>query len=395
MTQAFLSDITETLTQIDAEGLTKRERLISSPQGGEISVGGRDMINLCANNYLGLANHPDLIAAAKNAMDDHGFGMASVRFICGTQDIHRDLEKRLAGFLGKDDSILFAACFDANGGLFEPLLGPQDAIISDALNHASIIDGVRLCKAKRYRFANSDMDDLETQLRAAQTEGARHIMIATDGVFSMDGYLANLPDITALAQEYNALVMVDDCHATGFMGPKGAGTPAHFGVDVDILTGTLGKALGGAIGGYIAGPQLVIDLLRQRARPYLFSNSLPPAIVSAGIEAIRLVEEGDALRAQLFENASYWRAGLATLGFELLQGEHPIIPVMLGDAQLAQDMATRLFDEGVYVSGFFFPVVPRGQARIRTQMNAALSRSELDRALAAFEIAGKAVGVLS
>ena len=395
MTQAFLSHVNDTLTQIEAEQLTKRERLISSPQGGKITANGKAVINLCANNYLGLANHPDLITAAKTAMDSNGFGMASVRFICGTQDLHRDLEKRLAQFLGKDDSILFAACFDANGGLFEPLLGPEDAIISDALNHASIIDGIRLCKAKRYRYANSDMADLEEKLKAAKADGARFIMIATDGVFSMDGYLANLPEITKLAKKYDALVMVDDCHATGFMGPKGQGTPAHFGVDVDILTGTLGKALGGSIGGYIAGPQSIIDLLRQRARPYLFSNSLPPAIVAAGIEAIRLVEEGDALRAQLFDNAAYWRAGLEGLGFELLAGEHPIIPVMLGEAHLAQAMAARLFDEGVYVSGFFFPVVPRGQARIRTQMNAALTKDDLDRALSAFEIAGKAVGVLS
>jgi len=394
MSQAFLSHITETLTRIEADGLMKRERLITSPQGGEITVGDRQVINLCANNYLGLADHPDLIAAATTAMDEHGFGMASVRFICGTQDIHRALEQRLARFLNKDDAILFAACFDANGGLFEPLLGPEDAIISDALNHASIIDGVRLCKAKRYRYANSDMDDLRSQLAQARADGARHIMIATDGVFSMDGYLANLPAITALAREFEALVMVDDCHATGFMGPNGAGTPDHFGLDVDILTGTLGKALGGAIGGYIAGPQPVIDLLRQRARPYLFSNSLPPAIAAAGIEAIRLVKQGADLRAQLFENARYWRAGLAALGFDLLPGDHPIIPVMLGDAKLAQAMATRLFDEGVYVSGFFFPVVPHGQARIRTQMNAALTRDELDRALAAFEVAGKATGVL-
>lgn len=394
MTHAYLDHITETLAQIEADGMMKRERMITSPQGAQISVGQREVINLCANNYLGLADHPDLIAAAKSAMDPRGFGMASVRFICGTQDIHRELEQKLAAFLGKDDSILFAACFDANGGLFEPLLGPEDAVVSDALNHASIIDGIRLCKAKRYRYANSDMTDLEGQLQLARAEGARFILIATDGVFSMDGTLANLSDINNLAEKYDAMVMVDDCHATGFMGPKGVGTPTHAGVDVDILTGTLGKALGGAIGGYIAGPQPVIDLLRQRARPYLFSNSLPPSIVAAGIKALELVENGDELRARLFENAAYWRAGLEKLGFDLLPGEHPIIPVMLGEAQLAQDMAARLFEEGVFVSGFFFPVVPRGQARIRTQMNAALTREDLDRALKAFEVAGKACGVI-
>ncbi|WP_170386838.1 glycine C-acetyltransferase [Ruegeria atlantica] len=394
MADAFLSHITDTLAQIEAEGLYKRERMITSPQGGEITVGDRKVINLCANNYLGLADHPALIEAATNTMGPKGFGMASVRFICGTQDIHRELEQKLAKFLNKDDAILFAACFDANGGLFEPLLGPEDAIISDSLNHASIIDGVRLCKAKRYRYMNNDMSDLEAWLKQAREDGARHIMIATDGVFSMDGYLANLPKIRELADKYDAIVMVDDCHATGFMGPNGAGTSDHFGVDVDILTGTLGKALGGAIGGYIAGPQPVIDLLRQRARPYLFSNSLPPSIVAAGLEAIRLVEEGDMLRAQLFGNAKYWRAGLEKLGFDLLPGEHPIIPVMLGEATLAQDMASRLFDEGVYVSGFFFPVVPRGQARIRTQMNAALTKDELDRALAAFGKVGKELGVI-
>lgn len=394
MTQKFLNHISKTLETINADGLMKRERSITSPQGSHISVGQHQVINLCANNYLGLADHPDLIKAAQNAMDDRGFGMASVRFICGTQDIHRELEKELATFLNKDDAILFAACFDANGGLFEPLLGPEDAIISDSLNHASIIDGVRLCKAKRYRYLNSDMNDLEAWLKQARADGVRHIMIATDGVFSMDGYLANLPEITRLAKKYDAMVMVDDCHATGFMGPNGAGMPDHYGLDVDILTGTLGKALGGAIGGYIAGPQPVIDLLRQRARPYLFSNSLPPSIVAAGIEAIKLVKAGASLRTQLFENARYWRAGLESLGFDLLPGEHPIIPVMLGEAQLAQDMATKLFDEGVYVSGFFFPVVPRGQARIRTQMNAALTRDQLDKALAAFGKVGKELGVI-
>ena len=394
---AFLTHLQDMLRGIDAEGLTKRERLIISPQGTWVRMQGADrpLLNLCANNYLGLADHPALIAAAKQAMDDHGFGMASVRFICGTQDLHRALERRIADYLQTDDSILFAACFDANGGLFEPLLGPEDAVISDALNHASIIDGIRLCKARRYRYANADMTDLEAQLKQARADGARFILIATDGVFSMDGTLAPLPGIVALAQRYGALTMVDDCHATGFIGPQGRGTPAHAGVRVDILTGTLGKALGGALGGYVAGPQPVIDLLRQRARPYLFSNALPPAIVAAALAALDLVEAADDLRTQLFANAAYWRAGLADAGFALLPGEHPIIPVMLGEARLAQAMAADLYGRGVHVSGFFFPVVQKGQARIRTQMNARLTRDDLDVALDAFRAAGKATGVLA
>ena len=399
MSDAFLTRVTETLDGIRAEGLYKVEHPIISTQAGHIKVGpdGREMLNLCANNYLGLADHPALIAAAKSALDGHGYGMASVRFICGTQDLHRALEARLADYLKKDDAILFAACFDANGGLFEPLLGPEDAIISDALNHASIIDGIRLCKAKRYRYANADMDDLEAQLKAARADGARSIMIATDGVFSMDGYLAPLPRIAALAKAYDAVVMVDDCHATGFMGPQGRGTPHHFGVedDIAILTGTLGKALGGAIGGYIAGPQPVVDLLRQRARPYLFSNALPPAVCAASITAIDLIERSDGLRTQLVSNAAHWRAGLTDLGFDLLPGEHPIIPVMLGDARLSQEMARALFDLGIYVAGFFFPVVPKRRARIRTQMNARLTTADLDRALEAFGKAGRQVGAIS
>ena len=391
---AFLDHIAHTLGGIEADGLLKRERLITGAQGAHVQVAGRQMLNLCANNYLGLADDPRLIAAAKAAMDGHGFGMASVRFICGMQDIHRQLETRLAQFLGQDDSILFAACFDANGGLFEPLLGPEDAVISDALNHASIIDGIRLCKARRYRYANSDMADLEAQLKQARADGARFILIATDGVFSMDGFYARLPEIRALADAYGALVMVDDCHATGFTGPEGRGTPARAGVAVDLLTGTLGKALGGALGGYIAGPQPVIDLLRQRARPYLFSNALPPAVVGAALVALDIVEAADDLRAQLAANADHWRKGLTAAGFTLLPGSHPIIPVMLGDARLAQAMAADLFQRGVHVAPFFFPVVPKGQARIRTQMNAALTRADLDFALDAFAAAGKVTGVL-
>jgi glycine C-acetyltransferase len=395
MTTAFLDHLRQTLDGIDADGLMKRERALSGPQGAHVTMDGRPMLNLCANNYLGLADDPRLVAAAKRAMDEDGFGMASVRFICGTAERHRRLETRLADFLGMEDAILFAAAFDANGGLFEPLLGPEDAVMSDALNHASIIDGIRLSKARRFRYANNDLHDLETQLKIARAEGARHILIATDGVFSMDGYLADLPGLRRLADAWGALIMVDDCHATGFMGPQGRGTPAHHGVQVDILTGTLGKALGGALGGYVAGPQPVIDLLRQRARPYLFSNALPPAITGAGLAALDIVEAADDLRTRLFDNAAYWRQGLQAAGFRLLPGQHPIVPVMTGDAVLAQAMAADLGRRGVHVAGFFFPVVPKGQARIRTQMNARLTRDDLNFALDAFAEAGKTTGVLT
>ena len=402
MNTDFESYLQDTLSDINSAGLLKQERTLTSAQSALISVTGDtsqqdEVINLCANNYLGLANHPALISAAKTAMDDFGYGMASVRFICGTHELHKTLEHQLAEFLEKDDAILFAACFDANGGLFEPLLGPEDAIVSDSLNHASIIDGIRLCKAKRYRYKNSNMNDLESQLKKAKADGARFIMIATDGVFSMDGYMANLPSITTLAEQYDALLMVDDCHATGFIGPSGKGTPDHFGVNakVDVLTGTLGKALGGAIGGYIAGSQSIIDVLRQRARPYLFSNALPPSVLAASIEALRLVQDGDDLRKRLFENTVYWREGLENLGFTLTPGNHPIIPIMLGDAKLAQQFANHVYEQGVFVSGFFYPVVPKGSARIRTQMSAGLTLADLDRALNAFKKAGKELGVLT
>tara|TARA_R110000868_G_scaffold56830_2_gene176054 strand:+ start:2927 stop:4129 length:1203 start_codon:yes stop_codon:yes gene_type:complete len=400
MSAAFYSDLTAELKQIEADGLYKRERIITSEQFSEIDVtsegSSHHVINFCANNYLGLANRPELIEAAKSTLDSHGFGLASVRFICGTQDIHKQLEAKIAEFTGCEDAILYAAAFDANGGVFEPLLGEQDGIISDALNHASIIDGVRLCKAKRYRYANSDMADLETQLKQARADGCRHVLIVTDGVFSMDGYIAKLAEIVALAKKYDALTMVDDCHSHGFMGARGRGTPEHCGVfgEIDIITGTLGKALGGAMGGFTAGRQEVIDMLRQRSRPYLFSNSLAPAIVGASLKALDMVADGDALRARLFDNAKRFRAGMAEAGFDLLPGEHPIIPVMLGDAKLAQDMASKLMGEGVYVTGFFFPVVPKGKARIRTQMSAAHTPEMIDRAVAAFTKVGKELGVI-
>jgi glycine C-acetyltransferase len=392
---SMLADISAELDAIRAQSLWKTERPILGHQSAHIAVaGGREVLNFCANNYLGLADHPALIAAAKAAMDSHGLGMASVRFICGTSDLHEALERRIASYLGMDDSILFAACFDANGAVFEPLFGEPDAIVSDALNHASIIDGIRLSKARRYRFANGDMDDLERQLKEARGAGARRVIVVTDGVFSMDGYFARLADIRRLADAHDALVMVDDCHATGFIGPQGRGTPHRAGVKVDVLTGTLGKALGGSAGGYIAAAQPIVDLMRQRARPYLFSNALPPAIVGAALRAIDMAEQGDDLRARLFDNARRFRAGMAKAGFTLLPGEHPIVPVMLGEAKLAQDMAASLYARGIYVTGFFFPVVPKGQARIRTQMSAAHSTADVDAAIAAFTEAGHELRIL-
>jgi glycine C-acetyltransferase len=391
---AFLDHIRSTLSEIEAAGLYKRERQITGPQGGRVDVGGRQMVNLCANNYLGLADHPEIVAAAAEGLERYGFGVASVRFICGTLDLHRELEQATAKYLGKDDAILFAACFDANGGLFETLLGPDDAIISDALNHASIIDGVRLSKAKRYRYATSDMDDLETQLKQADGDGARFKLIVTDGVFSMDGYVAKLPEIRALADRYGAIIAVDDCHATGHLGPKGKGTGALTGAEIDIVTGTFGKTLGGAMGGFIAATQPVIDLLRQRARPYLFSNALAPAVVAGSLKALEIAEAADDRRKKLMGHTQRFREAMTQAGFDLLPGRTPIIPVMLGDAKLAQQMAAALDKRGVYVAGFFYPVVPQGKARIRTQLSAALSFSDVTTAVEAFTDAGKELGII-
>lgn len=398
MREDFYKQLTSQLETARAEGLFKEERIITSAQNADITVAdGSHVINFCANNYLGLANHPQLIEAAKQGMDKHGFGMASVRFICGTQDSHKELEGKLAEFLGTDDAILYSSCFDANGGLFETLLGPEDAIISDALNHASIIDGVRLCKAQRYRYANNDMQELETRLKEARAAGARHVMIATDGVFSMDGVIANLQGVCDLADKYNALVMVDDSHAVGFVGANGRGTHEYCDVmdRVDIITGTLGKALGGASGGYTAGRKEVIEWLRQRSRPYLFSNSLAPAIVSASIKVLEMLASGEDLRERLWSNARLFREKMSAAGFTLAGADHAIIPVMLGEAVVAQNFARELQKEGIYVTGFFYPVVPKGQARIRTQMSAAHTPEQIERAVDAFTRIGKQLGVIA
>ncbi|AAM40249.1 glycine C-acetyltransferase [Xanthomonas campestris] len=385
------------LESIQSQGLFKSERIITGPQSAQITLAdGRSVLNFCANNYLGLADHPDIIQAAKDALDTHGFGMASVRFICGTQDLHKQLERTIADFFGTEDTILYAACFDANGGLFEPLLGEHDAIISDALNHASIIDGVRLCKAKRFRYANCDMADLETQLQAADAAGCKTKLITSDGVFSMDGFIAPLDEITALARKYNALVHIDECHATGFLGATGRGSAEVKGVmdQIDIFTGTLGKAMGGALGGFTTAKREVIELLRQRSRPYLFSNSLPPHVVAAGIKAFEMLDAAGELRTQLVENTRYFRERMTAAGFDVKPGVHPISPVMLYDAPLAQRFAERLLEEGIYAIGFFFPVVPKGQARIRTQISAAHTREQLDQAIDAFTRIGHELKVI-
>lgn len=397
MSQTFIKHLQSEISDVHDAGLYKAERIITSAQQAEVEVSsGAHVLNFCANNYLGLANHPDLIAAAKAGLDDHGFGMASVRFICGTQDIHKTLEQKLSEFLGMEDTILYSSCFDANAGLFETLLGPEDAIISDALNHASIIDGVRLCKAKRFRYANNDMVELESQLQAANEAGARFKLIATDGVFSMDGVIANLQGICDLADKYDAMVMVDDSHAVGFIGEQGRGTHEHCGVmdRVDIITGTLGKAMGGASGGFTAAKKEVVEWLRQRSRPYLFSNSLAPAIVSASIRVLEMLAEGDELRETLRRNSAHFRARMSEAGFTLAGADHAIIPVMLGDAKLAADMAARMLEKGIYVVGFSFPVVPKDQARIRTQMSAAHTLKQIDQTVDAFIEVGKEMGII-
>jgi glycine C-acetyltransferase len=395
MKAAFIERLRAELAGLEAQGLYKRERVLAGPQGGQVRTGDRDVINLCANNYLGLANHPAMREAAHRTVDRFGYGMASVRFICGTQTVHKQLEERLSRFLGTEDTILYSSCFDANGGLFETLLDEQDAVICDALNHASLIDGIRLSKAQRHRYANNDMAELQTRLEA--THSARTRLIVTDGVFSMDGTVANLRAICDLADRYDALVMVDDSHSTGFMGTTGRGTAEHCGVAgrIDILSSTLGKALGGASGGFVAARKEVVDWLRNRSRPYLFSNSIPPVVAGVSLRVLDLLENSPELRARLFENTRYFRAGLEKAGFNLVPGEHPIIPVMLGDATLAGRMAEQLLQHGVYVIGFSFPVVPKGQARIRTQMSAALTREQLDRALQAFTTVGQELGVIS
>lgn len=397
MSERFYQQIQEQLVQIEADGLFKNERIITTSQDADIEIaGGQRVINFCANNYLGLANHPELIEAAKQGMDSHGFGMASVRFICGTQDSHKILERKLADFLGMEDAILYSSCFDANGGLFETLLGPEDAIISDALNHASIIDGVRLSKAKRYRYSNNNMVELKACLEEAKTAGARHILIATDGVFSMDGVIADLKSICDLADEYRALVMVDDSHAVGFVGENGRGSHEYCDVmgRIDIITGTLGKALGGASGGYTAAKKEVVEWLRQRSRPYLFSNSLAPAIVAASIKVIDMMKEGHSLREKLWSNTVLFREKMTAAGFTLAGADHAIIPVMLGEAKLAQIFAEELLDEGIYVTGFFYPVVPQGLARIRTQMSAAHSEEDILHAVDAFTRIGRKLKII-